>query len=568
MLTLVIVALLGLSLSANADYGWREGEALPLEGLPNPYGLSELDLAAATRAGRYHALNYPVDVTGALLPVRPIQNMMDGTFDDPFRNFLEELFRRRFPFKNFDQFMAWMGLPRYPETEGEGPYLVPRTKRAEDSFAFARDADFERTGTERMGLTIKLKGKAQGFTYSCAVCHSSVLFGRPVIGLQNRFPRANRVYEMGDRALERMPTPIFGALTKATKSEAQLYRSTRKNMNFVETKIPMALGLDTSLAHVALSLSHRSLDPWASKTPQSPRREPLRTLRGDSKPGTWWNVKYKNKWLLDGSVVSGNPIFTNILWNEIGRATDLKELKAWLDSNQPVIRELTTAVYNSTAPHITDFFPAERFDLDQVKRGQEIYKQMNCNKCHGSYIKNYQLPDAPHWPLVTQLKTGKVEYFADTPVKDVGTDPARYQAMASLVQLNDLRISQLAGAKVRTQIGYVPPPLEGIWARWPYLHNNSVPSLCELFTPEDQRVKFYWAGEPTDTQKDFDFDCNGYPVGKNTPLAWKDNPEQLYQATVLGRLNVGHSDRILVKDGAERMTPQERRDLIRFLQTL
>ena len=50
------------------------------------------------------------------------------------------------------------------------------------------------------------------------------------------------------------------------------------------------------------------------------------------------------RWLLDGSVVSGNPVYTNLIWNEIGRGTDLKELEAWLDKNQKTVDEITAAV--------------------------------------------------------------------------------------------------------------------------------------------------------------------------------------------------------------------------------
>jgi len=47
----------------------------------------------------------------------------------------------------------------------------------------------------------------------------------------------------------------------------------------------------------------------------------------DSKPAVWWGLKYKNRWLSDGSVVSGNPIFTNIIWNELVTLNDLTDLK-------------------------------------------------------------------------------------------------------------------------------------------------------------------------------------------------------------------------------------------------
>ena len=78
---------------------------------------------------------------------------------------------------------------------------------------------------------------------------------------------------------------------------------------------------------------------------EDPEPNPLNYHPVDSKPSVWWNLKYKNRWLSDGSVVSGNPIFTNILWNEIGRGSDLKELEKWLDDNSKVVEDMTSFVF-------------------------------------------------------------------------------------------------------------------------------------------------------------------------------------------------------------------------------
>jgi hypothetical protein len=38
--------------------------------------------------------------------------------------------------------------------------------------------------------------------------------------------------------------------------------------------------------------------------------------------------------------------------------------------------------------------------------------------------------------------------------------------------------------------GYTAPPLDGIWARAPYLHNGSVPSLYHLLVPSSRPATF------------------------------------------------------------------------------
>src|SRR5690606_10993508 len=105
----------------------------------------------------------------------------------------------------------------------------------------------------------------EAFTFSCAVCHSSNLFGRPVLGLTNRFPRANDVFLRGKRATSLITPQLFQVGVGAKRDEVDLYRFTRKNLRAVESKKPARFGLDASLAHTALSLSRRAPDELASK---------------------------------------------------------------------------------------------------------------------------------------------------------------------------------------------------------------------------------------------------------------------------------------------------------------
>ena len=45
---------------------------------------------------------------------------------------------------------------------------------------------------------------------------------------------------------------------------------------------------------------------------------------------------------------------------------------------------------------------------------------------------------------------------------------------------------------VEPQEGYVPPPLVGIWMRYPYFHNGSAPTLCDVVTRPSQREKVFY----------------------------------------------------------------------------
>jgi mono/diheme cytochrome c family protein len=512
---------------------WSEGAPVPAGGRGNIYQWQPQDFFAYQKAGKIHAQIYPVDITGMLPPYQPIKKFLG------------------------DSFYSDLGLHPYPKETDQGVYQMP----------YPEDIRPE----TRVGFGLIERNGAKGFTFSCAACHSANLFGKTVLGMTNRFPKANNLFVKAKKAMPLIDPWIFKITTGASDAEADLLSETKNNLKRVAVKDPIQLGLDTSLAQVGLSLNRRS--PDADATPsefyeEHPRKDEfLDKHPADSKPAVWWNVKYKDRWLSDGSVVSGNPIFTNILWNEIGRGTDLSLLKRWLSENKKIIDELATAVFSSEAPKITDFFSAEKIDLMMAKKGQALFND-NCARCHGVYEKAWDLPNADQLSLKQKLGTTLVKPKAKTPVVDVGTDAARREGMKSLEQLNNLAISKENGIIIKTQNGYVPPPLVGIWARWPYFHNNSAPSLCAVLTPGPKRPVAYYAGEANDPDKDFDFDCNGYPLGNKTPNSWK-SAEFYYDTRREGMSNRGHDEDILLdKDGKEIFSADDKKALIRFLQTL
>jgi cytochrome c2 len=522
------------TITTQAAPDWSEGVLILPGGRPNPYELNDQEFHAAQMQGRIHTQIYPVSVTGMLPPFAPINR-----------------------FLNIDKVTKNLGLHEYPQSTDQGVYSVPYPNGKRPEY--------------RMGFGLIESEHGTGFSFSCAACHSSNLFGKTVLGMTNRFPRANELFVKAKAGTEVLSPEVFKIITHATEGEKEMISILKENMKSIGVKKPIALGLDTSLAQVSLSLNHRNKDAYATKSPwfaRFPREDTiLDQWPADSKPAVWWNLKYKDRWLSDGSVISGNPIFTNILWNEIGRGADLRELETWLGNNEQKIKELTTAVFSSEAPRITDFFPAEKIDLARAQNGEQIFNK-TCSRCHGVYEKAWSLPNSQQLSATEKIKTVNVRYKSKTPVVNVDTDPYRRYGMRSLEQLNDLAISKNNGIRIEAQNGYVPPPLVGIWARWPYLHNNAIPNLCALLTRSELRPKAYYSGEAQDPQKDFDFECNGYPLGNKTPPSWK-SVEHYYDTRKVGMSNAGHDVGIFLDDdGNEKLTVDQKRDLILFLQTL
>lgn len=531
---------------------WTTEAWIPAEGRRNPYKLKAKDFNAYQKQGQIHAQRYPVSVTGVLLPETPIKSILDNENWNPIQGVLNEVFKAFIGVNDFSGLLNWVGLIDYPENLNELNFATPS----------------DLSVTEKLGYSSFYQGNTKLFTMSCATCHSDQLFGQTVLGMTKRFPRANDFFIQGHKALRHYSSSIFKMYTGATDEEMYWLERSIKNIKSVGFKKPIALGLDTSLAQVALSLNKREKNEWADKSDyyeKNPRADAfLDHQPGDSKPAVWWNVKYKNRWLSDGSVLSGNPIYTNLLWNEIGRGTDLRELAQWLNSNEKVVEELTTAIFSTSAPRIEQFFDANKISKPGALAGEKVFKQ-SCARCHGNYDKNWSRPGFANQPWSEQIKTYQVRYPQPTRVRDVGTDPYRYQSMKSLEILNDLQISKDNDIHIEAQKGYVPPPLVGIWARWPYLHNNSIPSLCALLTPASKRPKVYYAVAPVDKEKDFDFECNGYP--QIEPRNWNES-DKIFRTAKKGMSAEGHERGILIRNGKEVLSAEDKKNLILFLQTL
>ncbi|MDA9189476.1 hypothetical protein N9O57_00700 [bacterium] len=543
---------------------WSSDAKIPSSGSrENIYNLEENELWKKSLAGTDHAYIYPVEISGLFIPFDSFVNFLDSEQDNKLKEVIYSKVKKTSGVKSSSDFFKWLGLQEFPSEKVlyPNPVIIPPIMKD----------NFEKP---YMGASIvDTPLNTKGLTFSCATCHSQNLFGTPVIGLTNKRPRANSFFMLGKIVVPLISTAVYKKAMDASDEEILLLKRSKKNFKAVDAVSPKTRGLDASLAQVALSLSRRKQDAYASKSSwleKFPRKNPLSTIPADSKASVWWNVKYKTRWLSDGSIVSGNPVLTNILWNEIGRGTDLKELEQWMKDNREKIEELTTALFANKAPRIENFFTDKKIDIEKAKKGEIIF-QNSCQDCHGQYVKAWS-KDPREVKFLTNnelIQTTQTIYHEQTPVIDVKTDPYRYQGMQYFEEdLNRLKISKWINAKVVTQKGYVPPPLDGIWSRYPYLHNGSIPNLCDLMTPPNKRVKFFIQGPSENKETDYDYDCVGYPTAKKIPPSWYKLRDSIYKTQRRGMRNIGHYKMFLDKSGQELYTKEDKRNLREFLKTL
>lgn len=200
-----------------------------------------------------------------------------------------------------------------------------------------------------------------------------------------------------------------------------------------------------------------------------------------------------------------------------------------------------------------DVLPSPAYPFDppepaRVARGLQSFRT-HCAACHGLYERSSN--------RVAEVANSR--YMQVDP--KVGTDPERLKAFApgAAAALNDFGERRALWRKdaFRSTGAYLAGPLDGIWARAPYLHNGSVPSLAALLQPPAERPKTFYRGS------------RRYDTAR---LGWRfEQPQEagrtlfLYRTVdergqpIPGNSNAGHPYSV---------PAEEQADLIEYLKTL
>jgi hypothetical protein len=129
--------------------------------------------------------------------------------------------------------------------------------------------------------------------------------------------------------------------------------------------------------------------------------------------------------------------------------------------------------------------PPYPYAVDQslVVRGAAIYQQ-TCLECHG----DHRFRDG----VKAGSRIGQV-----VRASDIGTDRHRLDSYTAAFAANQYGLfpeSPYRFRRFRKTDGYANHPLDGIWARAPYLHNGSVPTLRDLLEPPERRPLTFFRG--------------------------------------------------------------------------
>ncbi|HZT43941.1 MAG TPA: cytochrome c [Chthonomonadaceae bacterium] len=190
-------------------------------------------------------------------------------------------------------------------------------------------------------------------------------------------------------------------------------------------------------------------------------------------------------------------------------------------------------------------------DPKLLARGKAIYDRycFACHDIHGQYV-------------------GQV-----LPLAEIRTDEHRLNSYTQ--KLRDLQLAYGQGYDwqfkhfIKTN-GYANVPLDGIWARAPYLHNGSVPTLQDLLTPAERRADrlLYQEGKTGGARSIFYVGHGVYDpknVGFRIDVKEVDGRRSFaYDITQTGNSNKGHTGQ---RYGTE-LSDSDKWALIEYLKTL
>ncbi|MGR3804740.1 c-type cytochrome [Marinibacterium profundimaris] len=340
---------------------------------------------------------------------------------------------------------------------------------------------------------------------NCLICHANRIGDEVIVGLGNEFADFTR-------DPRRLALQAANYVRGAPETAAWQHWADRVEGigPYVQTR---TVGVNPAPNLTWALMAH--LDPETLAWSQEPLIAPPPEDPIPISVPPWWGMRKKNA----------------MFYTTIGRGDHARFmlLASMLCIESPEEAEAIAGYAEDIRAYITSLdAPDYPYPVDETlaARGAEIF-QRDCAACHGTYGEDETYPN-----LVI-------------PYEEVGTDPtyAVEQTDGSRDRFYDWVARSPYGddQSAAPAPGYIAPPLDGVWATAPYLHNGSVPNMAALLS-SSLRPTFWrhrtdprrydpevmgWAHEVLDTGQEEETD--------------PDARRLIYDTTLRGYANTGHS---------------------------
>lgn len=368
------------------------------------------------------------------------------------------------------------------------------------------------------------KNGAKIVTPNCLQCHASEIDGEFVVGLGNPDLDFTNDQSALIPGLDQLITIVHGTNSDEWRAYEQFRKSVLATGPHLVTE---TVGANTADMIGAVLASHRYADDltW-SDVPLIPLPPPGTTAPTDVPP--WWHLKKKNAMFYAGV---GQGDFSKFLMaSSLLTLEDTSEARVIDDRFPDILAYINTI----EAPEYTG-----TVNTALLPRGKSVY-ETTCKKCHGTYGDTDTYPN-----LLIDLS-------------EIQTDPllasANFSSNGFVNWYNSSWFSTTDNpGTLAVTNGYIAPPLDGIWATPPYLHNGSIPTLMDLLDSSRRPTYFKRGFNPTD------YDHTN--VGWNYSVETSKTSKEVYDTTTPGFGNQGH----YYGDG---LTQSDREALIEYLKTI
>ncbi len=381
----------------------------------------------------------------------------------------------------------------------------------------------ENAGVYHEYTVFKVQNGVSVVNGNCFACHSGYLNGQLVFGLGNTQTLFQNSLKIPAWLVNRMVRKRYKPGSpeyEAFGNFGDYYRGIASYVQVANPGANPAFRLEEACV--------RFRDPVDLRYNPTPRfAMQAYTLPSDVPP--LWNVDKKNALYYNGM---GRGDFRKLLLQAVVLATPdsatarrslagFADVLAWAEQIRPPVYP----------------FPV---NASTAAAGRVIFEQ-KCQGCHGRYHG-----DSIVYP----------NKLIALPV--IKTDPlyAVYLAQRSGLPIwynQSWFARSYPASSIEADYGYVAPPLDGIWATAPYLHNASVPTLADLL--DSPRRPVYWE-RPADSRA-----YDPQKVGWQYLRRKNGRGKAVYDTTLPGYHNGGHTF-------GDKLSEKERLELLEYLKML
>lgn len=329
--------------------------------------------------------------------------------------------------------------------------------------------------------------EAAGWAVNCLFCHGGKVAGQVIPGLPNSHIAMQTLYD----------------------EIAETKRLLGREVPQLPEKLNVPLGNSNGTTNAIVfgvllgSLRDKELN-------YRPNQLVPKLLHNDHDAPAWWYVHKKTNLYSDGHSPKDHRALMAFMMDPAnGRDAfdkaedDYRVILAWMESLE------------------TPRWPWS-LDVALAQQGEAVFNN-NCAECHGTYGKDAEYPNRI------------------VPIDVVGTDRTRLDSILPIMRFG-AQFTWFGDFGKKKMVvdpdGYVAPPLDGVWASAPYLHNGSVPTLRQLFYP-DERPTVWQRTEDGYDQEQIGLEVTAFgdvPVNATEARARRT----YFDSRLVGKSNAGH----------------------------